>query len=121
MIGIGTDIIAIERIAEVIQRSGDRLAQRILSAPERQRLGDIDARRLAKAWAAKEAVAKALGTGFRLGIGWQDIVVGRDDLGRPTVRLEGAAAERCQQLGGRQVLLSISDERSYVVAFAAIT
>ena len=120
VIGIGTDILAIARIAGVITRNGNRFAQRILTPFELGRVDGLNGRAMAKVFAAKEAVVKALGTGFRLGISWQDITIDRDLLGKPTVELSGAAKIRFELLGGTQILLSISDERTHVVAFAVI-
>lgn len=121
MIGIGTDILTISRMTAVWDRQGERLLERLLHPDERARVVADNPRALAKAFAAKEAVAKALGTGFRQGVRWCDIETGRDDLGRPTVTLHGAARDRMVSLGGSQVLLSLSDERDTVVAFAVIS
>lgn len=119
MLGIGTDIIAIDRVEAVYTRLGERFVARILAPQERS--SGMTGRQLAKAFCAKEAVVKALGTGFRMGIGWHDIVIGRNTLGAPTVVLHGAAATRLQALGGQQVLLSIADEKAYAVAYAVIS
>ena len=119
MLGIGTDIVAIARVEAVFSRRGQRFVARILAPQER--LPGMTGRQLAKAFCAKEAVVKALGTGFRLGIGWQDIVISRNALGAPTVALQGAAARRLEALGGRQVLLSIADEKAYAVAYAIVS
>lgn len=121
MIGIGSDLLVISRMAAVLARRGEALANRLLHSNERLRIDRHDARAMAKAFAAKEAVAKALGTGFRQGVRWVDIETGRDELGRPVVTLHGAAAARFDALGGRQVLLSLSDERDLVLAFAVIS
>ncbi len=124
IVGVGTDLVRIDRIAGVLERQGSRFVERILSAQEREQSGLLgvpaDARSLAKYFAAKEAVAKALGTGFRLGVSWKDIVVSRTELGAPTVSLSGAAQARSTALGGRQVLLSLSDETDHVLAFAVL-
>lgn len=119
--GIGTDLVEIERVAAVIERHGVRFANRIMTPAEMARCDVADSRALAKAFAAKEAVAKALGTGFQQGVGWQDIEVSRDELGAPVVTLSGAAAARMIDLGGSRMLLSLSDERSQVLAFAVMT
>ena len=119
MLGIGTDIIAIARIEAVFARQGQRFINRILAPHERSCA--ITGRQLAKAFCAKEAVVKALGTGFRLGIGWHDILISRNALGAPVVSLEGAAAIRLKALGGQQILLSIADEKAYAVAYAVVS
>lgn len=120
MKGIGTDILAIARMAAAIERTGRRMGQRILTPAELDRIDALNPRALSKAFAAKEAVVKALGTGFRGGIGWHNIEISRDELGRPQVTLSGPAVTRFATMGGRQVLLSLSDEKDYVVAFAVI-
>ncbi|EED34247.1 holo-(acyl-carrier-protein) synthase [Luminiphilus syltensis NOR5-1B] len=120
MIGLGTDIIKTSRIEAALSRHGDRFVHRILSAGERVRYRPGDVHFLAKSFAAKEAVAKALGTGFREGIGWRHIIIERDTLGAPVVRLEGAAAKRLIKIGGKRVLLSIADEYDCALAHAAV-
>ena len=121
VIGIGTDLVEIERVAAAIGRHGARFAERIMTASELARCDVTDPRAVAKSFAAKEAVAKALGTGFRRGVSWQDIEITRDSLGAPVVSLQGAAAARMSELGGSRLLLSLSDERTHVLAFAVMT
>lgn len=121
MIGIGTDILSIERMGAALARTGMRLVHRLLAPDERDDVGADDPHTLGKAFASKEAVVKALGTGFRQGIGWHDVRISRDSLGCPQVTLHGAALARLRQLGGTRVLLSVSDERDYVVAFAVVS
>ena len=69
-------------------------------------------------WAAKEAVLKALGTGWRKGISWRDIEVKSEEGGRPTVELRGGAREAAQRQGIKEVQVSISHCRSHAVAYA---
>jgi holo-[acyl-carrier protein] synthase len=76
---------------------------------------------LAKRFAAKEAIAKALGTGIGRGISFQHMIVSNNSEGVPQVELQANAAERLKQLGGSKVLLSLSDEKNYALAFVAIT
>jgi holo-[acyl-carrier protein] synthase len=122
--GVGTDLVTIARIAQVLERHGERFQRRILHPGELARQRDSDAamlaRSLAKSFAAKEAVAKALGTGFRNGVSWVDIEIDRDELGKPIVRLHGAALARAKSLGGGQLWLSLSDEQEQVLAFAVL-
>ena len=120
--GIGVDLIDERRIAAAWARYGERFARRILHADEWPRFAGAarPENALAKAWAAKEAVAKALGTGFR-GMAYRDIQLTRDDAGRPGIRLHGPALARAEQLGGGECLISLSDERPYVMAYAALT
>jgi holo-[acyl-carrier protein] synthase len=122
MIGIGTDILTVDRIAAVVERQGERFVKRILTPIE---LSEYAAstqplRLLAKRFAAKEAVVKAIGTGIGNGVSWQDICVQHDALGAPLVVLTGGALARAAELGGCSVLLSLADEKEYVVAFAVL-
>jgi holo-[acyl-carrier protein] synthase len=122
MIGIGTDIVQIDRIKESFDKLSDRFVQRILTAQEIS----IFVKRnhsmvfLANRFAAKEAVSKALGTGIAQGIRFTDIEILPDDLGAPTVQLHGKALERLNALQGQQVKISLSDERDFAVAFAVV-
>ncbi|PLW83162.1 holo-ACP synthase [Kineobactrum sediminis] len=122
MIALGTDILEVARIEAVLERLGDRFVRRILTLAER---GEYQAsgqpwRLLAKRFAAKEAVAKALGTGIGNGVSWQDIEIRHDAMGGPLVHLSGGALRIAQSRGGSAVLLSLADEQAYVVAFAAL-
>jgi holo-[acyl-carrier protein] synthase len=122
-IAIGTDIVEIQRIASALERQGDKFVQRILTESE---IAEYQARGnsvafLAKRFAAKEAIAKALGTGIGRGISFQQLIVSNNPEGTPQVELQANAAERLKQLGGTNVLLSLSDEKNYALAFVAIT
>ena len=123
MIAIGTDILRVDRIDEVVGRLGDRFVRRILTADEQHEYRNSKQanRLLAKRFAAKEAIAKALGTGIGRGVSWQDIQVEHDAHGAPQVRLSGGASRVAAERGGRRVELSLADEREYVVAFAVLT
>ncbi len=122
MIALGTDILEIERIAAVVERLGERFVRRILTPAERveYQASQQPVRLLAKRFAAKEAIAKALGTGIGRGVSWQDIEIQHDAQGAPLVVLNGGAAEVVERRGGHGVLLSLADEQAYVVAFAAL-
>ena len=122
MIGIGTDILRVARVEEVVERLGDRFVRRILSPQEREeyRLSQMPHRLLAKRFAAKEAIAKALGTGIGRGVSWQDITIGHNDMGAPLVDLSGGALAVATERGGSAVQLSLADEAEYVVAFAIL-
>lgn len=119
MIGIGVDIVNIARVERVFEKFGDRFARKVLAPNELQTLA-IDPQLLAKRFAAKEAVAKALGTGFRLGITMPSISIEKTPLNQPQVVLTGAAKTRLDSMGGKEVLVSISDEVDSVVAFAVV-
>ena len=115
--GIGVDIVKLERIEAVHRRFGDRFARKVLSAEELS-TGPVTLSFIAKRFAAKEAIAKALGTGFRGGITMPSITINKNSLNEPQVALTGAAAERLRVIGAQQVLVSIADEVDSVVAFA---
>lgn len=119
MIGIGVDIVNVARVERVFNKFGERFAQKVL-APSESQERVIDGRFLAKRFAAKEAIAKALGTGFRLGITMPSICIEKSPLNQPRVVLSGAAKARLESIGGEVVLLSISDEVDSVVAFAVV-
>lgn len=121
--GIGTDIVEVERITKVAERQGDKFIQRILTAAEQKEFVRLNHSMafLAKRFAAKEAVAKALGTGIGHGVSFQDINVINNDKGAPSVVLFGGAAEELNRLGATDVLLSLADETHYAVAYAIVT
>lgn len=118
--GVGIDMVDSRRIADALARFGDRFIQRILVDAElRPGLeGDRLTAYLARQFAAKEAISKALGTGMRQGIHFRNLVVTRDTLGAPRVSLEDEAAQRAAAIGISQVHLSISDEAPYAIAYA---
>ena len=122
IVGIGTDIVDVGRIDAMLARRGEALAQRLLSAAEFDafKVHPAPARFLAKRFAAKEAALKALGTGLRNGMRWADISVVHDALGKPALRLEGAAQQRAGSLGVSACHLSVSDEQRYAVAFVIL-
>jgi len=100
IIGIGTDLANIERIAATLERFGDRFRNRVFTEIEQakaERRPDPPAT-YAKRWAAKEACSKALGTGLRMGIAWKDMAVRNLHTGQPTMELTGWAAQRLADL-----------------------
>ena len=116
--GQGVDIVEIKRINSALERFGDRFIARILTPVERQQCSG--AAYLAKRFAAKEAVAKALGTGIGKQVSFQDITVARQPGAAAQVQLANGAATQLAQLGATRVWLSISDERDYAVAMVTI-
>ncbi len=118
ILGLGTDIVEIARIQAVVERSGDRFAQRILSAAEwTQYLQHKQPIRfLAKRFAVKEAAAKAFGTGIRNGLAFAQFEVINDILGKPGLRFYLQAAELAKSLGVTSVHVSLADERRYACA-----
>lgn len=120
--GIGTDIVAIRRMDEIHARYGGKLAQRILAPAEWEEYGharDQD-RFLAKRFAAKEALAKALGTGMRAPLAFSAIGVTHDTLGRPGFAYTPELHDwlRARAVGASH--LSLSDEADYAVAFVVV-
>jgi holo-[acyl-carrier protein] synthase len=118
----GVDLIEIERIRKAIDRHGDRFLGRVFTPDEiAQSCARLES--LAGKFAAKEAAAKALGTGvWRNGIGWLDFEVRKDpESGAPELLLHHAAAERATRLGLVTWSLSISHDRSRAVAFVVAT
>jgi holo-[acyl-carrier protein] synthase len=113
---LGIDIIRISRIAETLERFGDRFSKRVLTPAEEAYVRNRP-QTMAGRWAAKEAVSKVLGLGVR-GIGWRDIEVERLPTGAPAIRLHGRAAKRAEQLEMGRIAVSISHEAEYAVAIA---
>jgi holo-[acyl-carrier protein] synthase len=114
----GVDLIEIERIGRAVERHGDRFLTRVFTAGEIiQSCGRLES--LAGKFAAKEAAAKALGTGvWRNGIGWLDFEVRKDpETGAPELDLHRAAAARARKMGLDHWSLSISHDRTHTVAF----
>lgn len=117
--GLGVDLVELARIRAALERHGERFAGRLLTPAELlefQHSPDPVAH-LARRFAAKEALVKALGTGFRNGIGLQDIAVMHDEAGRPALACSGAAAKALGERGIERLHLSLSDERCYALAF----
>lgn len=122
IIGIGTDIVAFARIESLHQRYGERFAQRILSKIEMAEfVGHANpSRLLMKRFAAKEALAKAAGTGLRHPVSMQNITVTHDGRGKPMFEFTADLAALFAQLGVSHHHLSISDERDAAVAFVIL-
>ncbi len=118
IVGIGTDIVQIARLAQSLEKIGTRaFTPKELAYAESFR---DSAAHLAGRWAAKEALAKALGCGFGGKCSWQDIEIVNDDSGKPVMALTGAARETFTALGGRKIHLSISHEKDYATAFVIL-
>jgi len=120
LVGIGTDIVECLRIGRMIEQHGELFLSRVYTEREvrycqaRKRAVEHFAGR----WAAKEAILKCLGSGWRKGLCWTDIEVRNDPSGKPVVLLCGAAKESAQQLRITDILLSISHCRAYATAHA---
>jgi holo-[acyl-carrier protein] synthase len=119
-LGIGTDIVEVLRIAQMIERHGELFLTRVFTPHEVEYCTARKAatQHYAGRWAAKEAVLKALGTGWARGISWQDIEVHNEPGGKPLLRIGGVAREHCERLRISNVQISISHCRSHAVAFA---
>ncbi|HEY7616811.1 MAG TPA: holo-[acyl-carrier-protein] synthase [Terriglobales bacterium] len=118
IVGTGIDIAEVPRIAQAIQRYGDRFLLRIFTDGER-RYCDSKANRIeryAARFAAKEAAMKALGTGWNHGVRWRDIEVCRQPGGRPTITFHGRAAELAARLGANHVALSLTHTAEQALA-----
>lgn len=126
ILGIGSDLTDIRRIEQTLARFGSRFEARIFTEVERARSErKVDrAASYAKRFAAKEACAKALGTGIRRGVFWKDMGVINARSGQPTLSLSGGAAERLAAMtpsGSRPVIhLSLTDDHPYAQAFVVI-
>jgi holo-[acyl-carrier protein] synthase len=126
IIGIGSDLCEIARVERTLARYGERFISRCFTETE-QRKSDRRAARAAsyaKRFAAKEACAKALGTGLRRGVFWRDMGVVNLPSGQPTMRLTGGAAERLRAIAppGTEpfIHLTLSDEQAFAQAFVVI-
>src|SRR5215831_7820817 len=116
--GIGVDLIEIERMAQAISRTGQRLIERLYTDAEQAycRQHHPAYACYAARFAAKEALLKALGTGLRQHMRWRDIEVWRDDLGKPSLRLYGYLHERCVTEGIQHIHLSLAHSATCAVA-----
>jgi holo-[acyl-carrier protein] synthase len=127
IIGIGSDIVDIRRIEQTIARFGERFLERIYTAAERRKADSrtAAAATYAKRFAAKEACAKALGTGFRKGVYFRDLGVVNLPGGKPTLALTGGAAERLAEITPAgmtaQIDLTLTDEYPLAQAFVIIS
>jgi holo-[acyl-carrier protein] synthase len=118
VLGIGTDLMEIDRIAHSVARFGDRFLARVFTPVEIaycQRKKNA-AESLAARFAAKEAGAKALGTGISHGISWLELEVTREPSGRPGLVLSGRAAARARELGVTRISLSLTHSRAVALA-----
>lgn len=123
VVGIGTDIIEIDRIANMAIGTRDRLAKRILTQEEYQYYQQTNhpERFLAKRWAGKEATAKALGTGIAKGVSFQHIRIVSLTTGQPTLVLSERALEVAKTLNASVWHISLADEKNYATAFVTLS
>ena len=123
--GNGIDIIDINRIRKVIDKYGNRFKKRCFSISEiersEKRKNSVES--YAKRYAAKEACAKALGTGLARGVFWKDIEVKNNQFGKPFIKLHGKAKEIFKNINknsNTKIVLSLSDEKKYAIANVTI-
>ena len=128
VVGIGTDIIEINRIANMVEDTRNRLAKRVLVPCEYQHFCTMHisspnnaVRYLAKRWAGKEAVAKALGTGIADGVSFQHIEIKSLASGRPTLELSDRALEVAKSLNASHWHISLADEKVYATAVVTLS
>lgn len=126
ILGMGIDIVNIERIEQALDRYGERFLQRIYTQTEKDDTLKVSDRVgvLAKRWAAKEACSKALGSGMRQGVAWRDIEITNRQNGMPVMALTGGALRRLTELmpAGREAMLHVTmtDDRPCAAAFVVI-
>ena len=125
VIGVGVDIIDINRIRNVINKYGNKFKQRCFHEHEilrsESKINSVES--YAKRYAAKEACAKALGTGLARGVFWKDIEVKNNQFGKPFIKLHGKAKEifkNMNKTSNTQVEVSLSDEKKYAIANVTI-
>jgi holo-[acyl-carrier protein] synthase len=121
ILGVGLDVVELERVARIHARHGDAFVRRFCHPEEVQaRTGERLVQHLGGLFAAKEAVLKALGTGWAEGLGFLQVRIERAAGGRPAVRLEGAAGALARRLGVEIVHLSITHETRWAAAVAVL-
>jgi holo-[acyl-carrier protein] synthase len=123
ILGLGTDLIEIERIQASIDQFGDRFLNRVFTEGEIaycRRKKRHSAESFAARFAAKEAGAKALGTGISRGVSWKELEVRRQPGERPTLHFSGRAAERAQSMGCRNIQLSLTHSRDVAMAVVLV-
>jgi len=120
IIGVGTDIVEVDRIRKAFSRRPEKFRRKILAAEEIEITPvSREIEYLAKRFAAKEAISKVLGTGMQFGVSFGDILILTDlETGQPLVELKGDAKQQASLKGINRILVSISDEKDYAIAFA---
>ncbi|MDG2102999.1 MAG: holo-ACP synthase [Pirellulaceae bacterium] len=119
LIGIGTDIIEVARIGEMIEKHDELFLRRVYTPLEIEYCGGRKSalQHYAGRWAAKEAALKALGTGWSRGIKWTDMEVSNLMGGKPELRIHGVASDIAEDMGIQEMQISISHCKSYAVAY----
>jgi len=119
IVGVGTDIVDVNRIEKVYLKQKQAFAERLLSTAELHEFEHqlYPERFLAKRWALKEAVSKALGTGISQGVRFKDMTISHKESGQPFLVLAGSTLEKAKELGITDWSISVSDEKHHTVAF----
>jgi len=122
IVGVGTDVVSIERVGSAMDRWGERFVNRILTPEERLRYATTrqKASHLAKRFAAKEAFAKAIGTGIRAPFRWHSVAVGRDGRGKPGLVPSADMARHLAEIGVTASHLSLTDDAGVAMAFVVL-
>ncbi len=122
IVGVGVDIAETKRFENLYSRYGERIVRRILTESEQVEFGrrNNPASYLATRFAAKEAAAKALGTGFGCGVGYKSIEIKNNNQGKPMLKFINSALELARQKQVENVFVSLSDEKHYVVAMVIL-
>jgi holo-[acyl-carrier protein] synthase len=120
IVGLGTDIVEISRIGQMIERHGETFLNRVFTESENEYCGTKKNKEqhYAGRWAAKEAVMKTLGTGFIKGIGWKEIEVVNLKSGKPTIVISGGVESFAGEMGIEEILITISHSREFATATA---
>jgi holo-[acyl-carrier protein] synthase len=122
IVGIGTDVCSIERIAKSLDRFGERLVKRILTPAERARFDSVKDKpgHLAKRFAAKEAFSKAIGTGIHAPFTWHSITVTRNGKGKPGIEADAPMEKHLKKLGVTAMHISLTDDGDVAMAFVVL-
>lgn len=120
--GVGTDIVSVARMASSLERHGEKFARRILTDHEFEGFSNTakPAHYLARRFAAKEAIAKAMGTGFSNGLSLRHVGVTHDARGKPMIEFFDRAVELCDEFGIGESYISLADEEDHAVAFVTL-
>jgi holo-[acyl-carrier protein] synthase len=122
LLGLGCDLIEVERIHGVLERHGERFLQRVFTAEERAYCAGLKHphKHYAARWAAKEAVSKTFTTGIGTHLDWTSVSIYHGSRSEPLVRLDDKAKALLQQVGGTSVLVSLSHTETHAMAVAAL-
>ena len=122
LLGLGCDLVEVERIRGVLERHGDRFLQRTFTAEEQAYCGGLKYphKHYAARWAAKEAVSKAFTTGIGAHLDWTSVSVCHGARHEPLIRLDDKASALLRELGGTGVMISLSHTETHAMAVAAL-